>query len=66
MPPRDYSAPKTAAFDSKIASLVKESAFQSRFRLQPQTDNDLSEHPLPPCTTSYEVDDRSQPSVSSF
>ena len=63
---RDYSAPQYPTFTPELVNPLNGISFRNRLRMQPDTDLDLREQPLPPSTTSYEVPDRSQPSVSSF
>ena len=63
---RDYSVPQHQTFEPENANSVHHSSFCNRFRSQPETDRDLREHPLPPTTHSYELEDRFKRSVSSF
>jgi hypothetical protein len=77
MPARDYSIPQGPRPSFTRSSLEPPSdrrhsiSSHRRMRLQTQTDLYIRldcnpKHKLIPCSTVYELEDRSQPSISSF
>ena len=66
MPTRDYSvAPVIRTYDVNSYPQISDISMHRRLRYQGQTDVD-PERKLPPESASYELPDRSKPSVSSF
>ena len=77
MPARDYSIPQSSRPFFTRASIEPPSeqprciSSRRRMRMQIQTDLYLHldcnpQHQLTPCSTVYELEDRSKPSISSF
>ncbi len=76
MPARDYSTPQPPRPSFTRSSLeppTEQPRISSRRRMRMQAETDLyihldfnPKHKLIPCSVEYELEDRSEPSISSF